>query len=48
MKQIIENQIRFLARYFTGKEVAYQAFDAVELLNTATVSQELDIKVNHE
>ena len=32
MKQIIENQIRGLARYFTGTESNYRAFDATELL----------------
>jgi len=32
MKQIIENQIRSLARHFVGKEAKYQAFDSVELL----------------
>ena len=32
MKQVIEQQIRFLARYFMGKESKYQAFDSTEVL----------------
>jgi CRISPR-associated protein Cas1 len=32
MKQVIEQQIRLLARYFIGKESKYQAFDATEAL----------------
>jgi CRISPR-associated protein Cas1 len=32
MKQIIENQIRALARHFSGKEGKYKAFDAMSVL----------------
>ena len=32
VKQIIEQQIRFLARYFVGKEMKYKAFDTTEVL----------------
>jgi len=32
LKQIIENQVRSLARCFTGKESKYAAFDATEVL----------------
>lgn len=32
MKQIIENQIRALARHFVGKEGKYKAFDSTEFL----------------
>lgn len=31
MKQIIENQIRALARHFTGKETAYEAFESFDV-----------------
>jgi CRISPR/Cas system-associated endonuclease Cas1 len=32
MKRIIENQIRFLARHFLGKESKYTAFDTTDVL----------------
>lgn len=31
LKRIIENQIRALARHFTGKEACYDAFDSIEI-----------------
>ena len=32
MKRIIENQIRSLARHFSGKEALYEAFDATTVM----------------
>jgi CRISPR-associated protein Cas1 len=34
LKRIIEEQIRFLARYFIGRETRYKAFDVVDLLSS--------------